>query len=91
MIRRLVSLALVVLLAPGFIAAGSGCGVRKDVPRKPGTAEDSLADWRGRADSLDGSLGSLDPVRGQIDPGHRGPHATRPGSRATRCASCTRR
>jgi hypothetical protein len=67
MIRRLVCLSLLLLLVPGLIAAGSGCAARKDAPGSPATAEDSLAAWRGRADSLDAALGSLEQVRGQLE------------------------
>jgi hypothetical protein len=66
MIRRLASLALLVLLAPGLIAGCSGRNARRDAARVPRTAEDSLSSWRLRADSMDAALGSLEQVRGQL-------------------------
>ena len=66
MIRRLFSLALLALLAAGLLAGCSGGGARKGGRRLPRTAEDSLSDWRGRADSIEAVLGSLEMVRGQF-------------------------
>jgi hypothetical protein len=66
MIRRLVASALLALLIPGLLATCSGCGTRRSAARVPRTAEDSLADWRGRADSLESTLGSLEMVKGQF-------------------------
>lgn len=64
--RRPVALALLALLVPGLLAACSGCGTRRDASRGPRTAADSLIDWRTRADSLEGVLGSMDKVEGQL-------------------------
>jgi hypothetical protein len=66
MIRRLAALALLALLALALIAGCSGRGVRKDAARVLRTAEDSLSYWRGRADSIEVALGSLELVRGQF-------------------------
>jgi len=66
MIRRLVPFVLPIVLVAGLIAGCSGRGPRTDASRGPRTAGDSLADWRGRADSLDATRGSLEQVRGQL-------------------------
>ena len=66
MIRRLVSLALLALLALGLLAGCSGRGARKDAARVLRTAEDSLSYWRWRADSIEAVLGSLEQVKGQL-------------------------
>ena len=69
MIRRLFSLALLALLAAGLLAGCSRGGGRTGVPRVLRTAEDSLAFWRWRADSIDAALGSLEQVRGVLPQG----------------------
>lgn len=66
MTRHLAALTLLALLLTGLLATCSGCGARRDASRGPRTAEDSLTDWRARADSLDGVLGSMDKVEGQL-------------------------
>ena len=69
MIRRLAALALLALLITSLLAACSGCGPRGNASRAPRTAEDSLADWRGRADSLERTeraSDSLGQARGHL-------------------------
>lgn len=70
MIRRLASLALMALLTPGLLASCSGGADRRDAARAPRTAEDSLAWWRARADSMERTLGALEQVRGQLAQSH---------------------
>ena len=67
--RRLTTLVPLILLALGLLAGGPGCGARRDASRAPRTAEDSLSDWRGRADSLEGVLGTMDKIDGQLAQG----------------------
>lgn len=66
MIRRLAAIALLALLTPGVLAGCSGRGAGKGASRAPRTAEDSLSDWRARADSMEAVLGSLEQVKGQL-------------------------
>lgn len=66
MIQRPATFALLALLAAGLIAGCSGRSARRNTARAPRTAEDSLFWWRWRADSMEGVLGTMDTINGQL-------------------------
>ncbi len=62
--RTAIALVLLTLAATGLLAGCSGRTGRE--ARAPRNAADSLASWRARADSIDGSLAALARVDGEL-------------------------